>query len=342
MYSEDGMVIIEDSLINYSLQGLYVESYSLHRLQMNNVQFANNIDNRISIYKLDFIEDATLSSQPGLEGYYFEAPYGRHTNTLPENITLTVEEGVNLFFAEMQVDGHLQVNGTVTNPVTLTKEDDEYRTFISLSETGSLSMTHNLIQGQYAPLYIEGESDKQVSLQDTLFTYEDDYGINITADAFPRLQLDRVAFDGPGDKRVMIYVDDYYNPLTENMTLKPLPGLNTYELWSYSPVRIPENVALTVEAGTVLQVDNSGMLVEGTLISKGTAQAPVTFEKTEGTPANAWLGIDVSGGHMQLDNTIIQDAMYGVDVLSGTAQIKYKQICYAGIAPIIDKTCSGV
>ncbi|MCP4417262.1 MAG: hypothetical protein GY805_11615 [Chloroflexi bacterium] len=101
-------------------------SGSLHNLNLHNVNMAENDDKYIYALLLptpEFAGNITLSPQPGLLGYEFDAS-GAYDLVIPSGFSMTVEAGTNLIFREgmgLVTEGYLDVQGTSSAPVTFTK-----------------------------------------------------------------------------------------------------------------------------------------------------------------------------------------------------------------------------
>ncbi len=99
---------------------------SLHNLNLHNVNMVENDDKYIYAFLLptpEFAGNITLSPQPGLLGYEFDAS-GAYDLVIPSGFTMTVEAGTNLIFREgmgLATEGYLDVQGTSSAPVTFTK-----------------------------------------------------------------------------------------------------------------------------------------------------------------------------------------------------------------------------
>ncbi|MEJ2750043.1 MAG: hypothetical protein P8183_19375, partial [Anaerolineae bacterium] len=100
--STGGDVFIENStIISSSLYGLWTYAESIHRLHMSNVTFSGNAQNRVLIDTNNnysgnsLVKDVTLTAQPGLEGYEFNAP-DLPVLQVPAGVTLTMEAGTTL------------------------------------------------------------------------------------------------------------------------------------------------------------------------------------------------------------------------------------------------------
>ncbi|HSH04124.1 MAG TPA: hypothetical protein VLL52_16540, partial [Anaerolineae bacterium] len=120
------MVLFKDSRIE-SNGGVAMETRAdkLHRLQMNNTEFRNNSQNQVVIETYDGFEyfaladSATLTPQPGLEGYLIE----QQALMVSPGMTLTLAAGTQLMGnsgTSLEVLGHLAVMGTASQPVTMT------------------------------------------------------------------------------------------------------------------------------------------------------------------------------------------------------------------------------
>ncbi|MCB8966372.1 MAG: hypothetical protein H6660_05700 [Ardenticatenaceae bacterium] len=129
VYGENGGdITIENSVIKDGTYGMNVPANTLHRLQMSNVTFTNNITNRVVIiadWDHNLVSEVTLSPQPGLDGYEISYPL-----RIPVNMTFTVEPGVTVLvsgtgYAALWVqDGsHLEAIGTPSSPITFTANE---------------------------------------------------------------------------------------------------------------------------------------------------------------------------------------------------------------------------
>lgn len=131
--NSNNLISIKDSI----MQGLYhpIVTYdnSLHRLQMDNVSFVNNVHNRVFITFSDVSQDVVLTPQPGLEGYeirdnlWFDGSPAPSTFVVPDGNSLTLEDGVSLFSVgnkTIEVNGRFIANGTQLNPVNITSSND--------------------------------------------------------------------------------------------------------------------------------------------------------------------------------------------------------------------------
>jgi len=68
-------------------------------------------------------------------------------------------------------------------------------------------------------------------------------------------------------------------------------------------------VTLTIEAGVHIKAGNGGLLrVDGTLDARGTTDAPVVLDGTDGGDGPAWGGVVVSGGSADLSRATIDHA----------------------------------
>ncbi len=90
-------------------------------------------------------------------------------------------------------------------------------------------------------------------------------------------------------------------------------------------LEVRSGVTLTVEAGTTVRFDkHMGLLVQGTLVARGTAENPITLTSNQGTPARGdWGGIHFT------DSSV--DATFdGSGAYAGGGVVQYAVIDYAG------------
>lgn len=328
-------VVIENTLITYEEKySMIVAADALHRLQMNNVTFdGQNAKNVIISFNnlgpISLTDDVILKPQPGLDGYLINESGG-----IPEGITMTLEAGTTMLFSDdyapdwdFEINGHLQVNGTVTNPVTMTTIADTETVYLEINETGSVMMTHGVIKDMGRipginfpdiPIEIKGAGNKQIVLEDSLILNEEDYAVVIGADGLHRLQLNNVTFAGQNAKNVIVAFASLF--LTQDVTLTSQPGLDGYLI--NEPGGVPAGITLTLEAGTVVQFDQHAapFIITGTLVSNGSTQNPVQFTTGSifGSQSDYWNGLEVNGGTVQFSHTTLQDALVGMSVEGGT------------------------
>ncbi len=94
--------------------------------------------------------------------------------------------------------------------------------------------------------------------------------------------------------------------LTENVTLSQTVGIS--EFVYENDITVPSGTTLTVNEGISWSAidPNDNFLVEGTLITRGTAGNPVLLTSQDNSGPSEWGGILVDGGTAELDFTTIQ------------------------------------
>ena len=321
-----GSVRIENSTIRDGAgYGMDIEAIALHRLHMTNVTFIDNAINRIEI---DIDDDdsntlqgnATLSYQPGLEGY--EVP--RNYLIVPDGITLTVEPGATLMSGlEIWVDGYLEAVGTPTAPITFTSVEDsspgEWCCIVIVE--GGAHFENVVIRYATINLAIDGPGG-QVIIQDSQLSGAEFYPLDMIVSDLPRLQMDNVLFKDNYWDRMDIDLERYAYSLSEDYTLSQQPGLEGYVIVADSglfPPRlvISPGVTLTMEPGTTMFVSEDTFIdVEGHLQAVGTAVSPITFT-TINTGSERWAGLVVTGSAELVHANVIESGGSGVDVRGG-------------------------
>jgi hypothetical protein len=272
---------IQNSTIAQMVHPIVAVSDALHRLQMENVSFSNNTLNRVFI-DTDFGHDTlaanvALTPQPGLEGYQLQGGTSVNDLYIPENITLTLTAGTTLMGNEhyLMTEGHLALEGSITATATLTNFS-----YIAFQETGSGNITHAAIYGRggYNPgLLISGNSNKPVSVHHS--SIQNTYvPIGTEGDSLHRLQMENVSFSNNTLNRVFIDTDFGHDTLAANVALTPQPGLEAYQIMDFGPgISIPENITLTLAAGTTFMGSEHSLVTEGHLAIEGNITATTTL-----------------------------------------------------------------
>ena len=277
IYSDNpNLIEINNSEIQNAEFPIFTYANSIHRLQMDNVTFSDNTQDRVVIAIKDLYgntfygleEDVTLTPQPGLEGYEIYNPSNGGASFFIDYVTLTLDPGVTLIGdsdSSGEVDlsfgnnGHLFVNGSVTNTATITG-------FGSVAFSGSATgdINHALIHPDdqsfqrygiaiYSdnPNLIEINNSEIQNAEFPIFTY---------ANSIHRLRMDNVAFSDNTQNRVVIAIKDLYGNtfygLEEDITLTPQPGLEGYEVLGDDILHVPAGITLTLEAGATLMDTN--------------------------------------------------------------------------------------
>ncbi len=277
----DNPVAIKNSVIRSIEHPISTQANNLHRLQMDNVSFASDTKNRVSIYVSGINngslgKDVILTPQPGLEGYEVR---GDHTLYIPAGITLTVEAGATLMSEEtskyLDVDGHLVMSGTITSTSVISGF-----TAIYFPVNGTSDINHAEINGiGYEAIVISQESDNPVAIKDSVIR-SIEHPISTQASNVHRLQMDNVSFASDTKNRVAIYgsgIDS--SSLSKDVTLTPQPGLEGYEVRGDNTLIVPAGITLTVEAGATLMNEEYSKYVDvsGHLVTTGTITSPATI-----------------------------------------------------------------
>lgn len=102
------------------------------------------------------------------------------------------------------------------------------------------------------------------------------------------------------------------------------------------PVRVAEGSVLEIAPGTEIRFQgNAALTVQGRLIAKGTAQAPIRFRAMASGEAGSWPGISFIGAHEGSDLTHVQiaGAATGLTINGSKVQIKDSLLekCIKGI-----------
>ncbi|HRQ39651.1 MAG TPA: Calx-beta domain-containing protein [Chloroflexota bacterium] len=329
-----GILVLDDSdnpvhLTNSTLRqngyGLHLPISGLHRLQMENVAFQDNIFNRIRLNGYDgqaLTDNVTLTSQPGLEGYEL----GHTSIEIPEGITLTLNAGVTLMAEDnVLVAGHLQANGTVSEPVTITSVDDPapgaWGVMVAYG-SGSMHLENSIVE--YAAVGLYSFQNASSSVRDSIFR-ENEYPIVVSANNLHLLQLDNVSFENNVRDRVFIY-STYGEMIVDDVSLRPHPGLEGYQVDGDNDLVIQSGVTLTMAAGSTLMMNPAAnpfreLLVHGRLQAKGTAVAPITFTSSEDSAPGQWQGIVVDGGEVSLAHAEVRYAAANLTVNSPTSTV---------------------
>lgn len=325
------LVSVTNSTIENAVYPILADADSLHRLQMDNVAFANNVNNKVFIskpYSGELSQNVFLTSQPGLEGYEL-LNYPSQFN-LPEGITLTLEAGVSLINVDesyFNVAGHLITKGTITNTVLITGFS-----VIDFRDTGIGNINHTrIVVNDTDPstrigIHVGNKdfpspvSVKNSSIENAI------YPILSSADSFHRLQLDNVTFANNINDQVFIYTDsgimDENDSLSHDVVLLPQPGLEGYTVIGDNPLQIPEGVTMTVQAGASLLISDSGKVeVYGRLETNGTPFNPVTITSAADSAPGQWEGIAVHGGEVDLQNTGIRYGITNLTLISPTSSV---------------------
>ena len=267
------------------------------------------------------IGNATLTAQPGLEGYQLGDAYSDQAFYVPEGITLTIEPDVTIFMPEhriIQVYGRLEAIGSSSQPITFTSSVPG--AWLHIIESGSAHLNHAV--AEYVNLVIgTSETAPLTKIENSLLQYSQDYPMTIWASALHLVALDNVTFTNNNKNRILIGYDDEDSPLIGNAMLTAQPGLEGYEAWvdyDGDNFLIPSTVTLAIDPGLILFMDRGGFEVNGRLEAIGTPTQPITFTSIT-TDTYDWKGIVVNGGSIDLTHTTIQRSREnGLSILDGS------------------------
>lgn len=173
---------------------LLVDVAALPNLQMEGVHFHNNAVNRIMLdtdSASALTDNATLTAQPGLEGYeVWHGGLEPYDLVVPDGITLTAESGVTLFVPDgnqIQVQGHLQASGTLTDPVSFTSVLTDTAGWDGIYLQGTAVLSHTLItQSQASGILVDGGDLTAVC---STFNHNQVAGIWITDQGLPQVTI---------------------------------------------------------------------------------------------------------------------------------------------------------
>ena len=345
----NNIVEVNNSEIRNADHPIGISAESAHRLKMNNVNFAHNINNQVFIIfedrDDDFTQDITLIPQPGLEGYVFDGDLSYPT--IPEGITVTLEAGVTLMRKNhevtpiMHIEGRLVTNGNISHSTIIMGFG--LLEFGPLAE-GDLNHTLVYIQSDWADasgISVARNSGNLVKLRNSEIQNAEQ-PIKTWADSIHRLQMGNVDFTNNVNRRVYIIANDDHNNLSESTRLTMQPGLEGYEVYdsqsSHPPLQIPEGVMLTMEAGASLLISNTERVeVNGRLQANGTEAHPVTFTSAQDAPLGNWDGLVVNGGDVDLLHTEISYGVSNLSILSptSTATLSHTNIISASQSGVV-------
>ncbi|MCB8925517.1 MAG: hypothetical protein H6652_07810 [Ardenticatenaceae bacterium] len=214
---------------------------------MNNVTFSNNVPNRVGIEtsggNLTLAGSLSLSPQPGLEGYEELNTDIPTSFSVPEGITLTLQPGTNLMMlSTVQIAGHVAANGTVAEPITwqAVPESDGGVFGVVVLPTGTAVLTHTTLKDSPGfGIAVVGESDAPVLLENSTLEGIGYYPMIIEPPSLHRVQMNNVTFLNNAVNRVLVD-NEAGKSIAADVTLKPQPGLEWYEVTDFSQTWPPE------------------------------------------------------------------------------------------------------
>jgi hypothetical protein len=319
----DNPVQIISSTISLNGVGLIIEDRALHRLQMENVHFANNASNRVLIegdYTSSLMENVTLTDQPGLEGYQITS-YNNADQSLqiPAGITLTLKPGVTMMARQndsIVVDGHLDAQGTITQPITFTSATNtgpgqwHMLIFGGSPASGTGMLRHMVMQYSSYGIGVINHNTDGVTIEDSHIKDNLHWPITVDIDDWFKLNIVNTTFSNNGNNRIMVYVDYPSNSLAADTYVRPHIGIEGYEFFGHIDAEVPEGITLTLEAGTTLMMpEDSRFLVEGHLDAQGTITQPITFTSAANSGPGEWGSLAIGAyGTAVLKHVTVQYA----------------------------------
>jgi len=256
---------------------------------------------------------------------------------IPTGITLTIEAGATVIATDspedssglyplfVQTGGHLEAIGTSDDPIVFTSfQDSAAGEWTAIYIAGSANLQHTNFRYSEFNVVVEGASDEPIVIQDSLFSNSSDVGMEIAVEALHRMQLLNNEFANNAQNSIRIF--RYYDgeQLTDDVVLQPQIGLDgylfeDYHSMSYPRLIVPEEITLTLQAGTTLLMPKNGVLeVHGHLLTTGNSDNLVHIMGTPELVANEekWTAVsfneETSSGEMVY--TTIQHAIEGISL----------------------------
>ena len=336
LWEDSGLVQISDSILqNANGIPLGTNASSYHQLRLSNVTFLNNGKNLIEIAGInnELSDDATLSLQPGLEGY---VAYGEVTSggfKIPAGITLTIEPELTLFLPhEMSVFGKLQAIGTPTQPITFASYYPTNRIDLLRFEAGGSGELQHVEYQLGNGINLEsGAGLAQIS--NTTFATVQSPPLVVNFDVLHQLQLENATFVNNTFSHIEISNKDNETDLAmqESATLSAFPGLVGYFLdldsggvASNHALRLPAGITLTLNPSVTIHshTDRSIRVEGGFLQANGTLTMPVTLATFPGIPTTYnWQGIELKNGAVELQYANVLSASSGLSITNGLAKV---------------------
>lgn len=353
-------VSIADSVLEGNIaHPLVVNTDALHRLNMSNVSFSNNITDRVGIQtaggNLTLAGSPVLEPQPGLEGYEELNAEISTVFSVPDGVTLTLQPGVNLMMlSTVQVAGHISASGTEIEPITwqTVPESDGGVFSIIVLPTGTAVFNHTTLKGNPTlGLAVVDESDAPVIIENSTLEGMGDYPMVIDPPSLHRVQMSNVTFLNNAVNRVMVDAEGGQDALLADVTLTAQQGLEWYEFTDASQtsppeIVVPDGITLTVEPGVELRFGDGAetLVVNGRLQAIGTPTSPITFTSAADSAPGEWEGIVLQGGSSQLQNIVVKNGRENILVGSlasnSVVQISDSTISNSSLTPLGIQTSS--
>ena len=327
---EGAKIIIRDSTISGSIGlGLVMPSQNLHQVELDDVEFTENITNRIKIETssiLPITRNITLTAQPGLEGYEI------NSSIVVAQNTLTLKPGTSLMFpksgAIVLQGGHLEAIGTPEKPITFTTRTDLAidRWGGILFWGGSAHFNHTkirfggnaVLQPANSALYVyEVPSENAVILENSTIFSSGEYAIIVEVDELHQLHLKDNVYLENVRNRILILpdYDGITNVIADSVELPYEDGLESYELLAPGLV-VPNELTLTVEAGASMMITPTAaiMVSGGHLEAVGTKEQPILFTSSSENGGGEWEGLILEEGTAVFEHVEIREAVNNLTV----------------------------
>ncbi|MBE2202405.1 MAG: hypothetical protein IAE79_27585 [Anaerolinea sp.] len=337
--SANPVQLVDSRIVNNDLS-VIVTAPSLHRLGMTQTVFSSNNTNRVIIELVQPIQalvaSTTLQAQPGLEGFEIDSDDPYPQLIVPVGITLTLEPGVTIMSPQnglILVDGHLEAQGTISQPITFTSAvNDGSGEWDALGIGGSQGvgtavLQHVLIQNAAYGLGVNHhQGNGMVVIEDSMIHNSSSYPLETNLVSLSRLVMTNTTFSSNGIERVFIYTNWPQASLTAPARLRPQPGLEGYELGDNDnheyTLLVPNGITLTLDPGTTLMMPEFGRIdVEGHLDATGATSWPITFTSASDNASERWAGLAIfATGTAYLEHVVMRFSNSGLGVEDQSAK----------------------
>ena len=268
------------------------------------------------------------------------------TVTVPPTVTLTIEPGVVVRVPgwprgiHLNVQGHLNAIGTLTQPITFTRSGTDggwmgiildggtaqlqhvtveygcnystypWRANVSVINSGQLEVSDSLLRECHSGGHSLYVWDSQAEVNRTTFTANDLQPVYITGPGSVVTLTENVLtgnFNYPDhNDRILLSPDAM---MGHDTTLTPQTTWDGYEI--EGAFTIPPTVTLTLEPGVIVKKrvwPRHTITIRGTLEALGTPTQPITITSTDLGATYNWYGLLVDGGNADLRYTTIEYA----------------------------------
>jgi uncharacterized repeat protein (TIGR01451 family) len=276
----------------------------LYQVQLVDNNFGDNYEDRVLLEGASLPLSATLTSQPGLEGYELDGDL-----TVPSSVTLDVAPGVVIMtplLCELRVQGQLRALGTGAQPIIFTSENNsgasEWDGLIfdgGIGELDHVTVRYGGYNGY--GLYAIG-ANAALSLSNSSLYTNSNYAMGVGAEHLHRVQMWNNTFDGNTRERVLIAGQS----VVGDASLTPQSGLDGYEI--EQDLTISTGVTLSVEPGVRVMVRQgwNELRVRGHLQAVGTEAQPIVFTSVTDSDSGQWAGLVFDQGTGDLRHVTVR------------------------------------